>query len=71
MSWESLWYGPRDWRSLAVAPALAPLSWLYAAGVAARNASFSLGLRRPVTIDGATVVSVGNLVVGRGGRRRP
>ncbi|MEW5740313.1 MAG: tetraacyldisaccharide 4'-kinase [Myxococcota bacterium] len=68
MNWESLWYGPPTWRSAVLAPLLAPLSWAYAAGVAARDATFSLGLRRPVRIDGATVVSVGNVVVGGAGK---
>ncbi|MEW6433832.1 MAG: tetraacyldisaccharide 4'-kinase [Myxococcota bacterium] len=68
MSWESLWYGPRTWRALAAAPLLAPASWLYGAGVALRNATFSAGLRAPVRVEGATVVSVGNLVVGGAGK---
>ncbi|MCC6336108.1 MAG: tetraacyldisaccharide 4'-kinase [Myxococcales bacterium] len=68
MTWESLWYGPRGWRTAVLAPALAPLSWLYSAGVAARNAAFSLGLRRPVRVGGATVISVGNLLVGGAGK---
>lgn len=68
MNWESLWYGPRTWRSALWTPVLAPLSWMYAAAVEARNASFSLGLRRPVRVEGATVVSVGNLLVGGAGK---
>jgi len=68
MSWESLWYGPADWRSWLAAPLLAPASWLYGAGVALRNTTFATGLRQPTRVDGATVVSVGNLVVGGAGK---
>lgn len=68
MNWETLWYGPRTWRSLMAAPLLAPASWLYAAGAALRSATFACGLRSPVRVEGATVVSVGNLVVGGAGK---
>lgn len=68
MSWESLWYGPVGWPVRLATPVLAPLSWLYASGVALRNAAFSLGIRRPARVEGATVVSVGNLVVGGAGK---
>lgn len=68
MSWESLWYTPADWRAWLTAPLLAPASWLYSAGVALRNTTFSTGLRQATRVDGAMVVSVGNLVVGGAGK---
>lgn len=67
-SWERLWYGPRDaWLWLAFV-ALVPLSLLYGVGVRAWHLAFDLGLRRPVRVEGARVVAVGNLVVGGAGK---
>jgi tetraacyldisaccharide 4'-kinase len=68
MSWERLWYGPRGvWLSLALV-ALAPLALLYGVGIRLWQLGFDLGLRRPVKVEGARVVSVGNLVVGGAGK---
>jgi tetraacyldisaccharide 4'-kinase len=44
-----------------------PLGWLYGAGMAARNAAFASGLRRPYRLP-VPVVSVGNLTVGGSGK---
>jgi tetraacyldisaccharide 4'-kinase len=46
---------------------LAALSWLYAAGVAVRNAAFSVGILRVVRA-GVPVISVGNITVGGAGK---
>lgn len=58
------WYGPPT-----------PLTWLlvpaalgYGLLVRAWHLLFNLGLRRPVRVEGAQVVSVGNLVVGGAGK---
>lgn len=64
MNWEAHWYGPRS----ALAQALRPVSWLYGAGARAWHLAWDLGLRRPVKLDGAQVISVGNLVVGGAGK---
>ncbi len=68
MTWERTWYGPFDAASRARSWALWPLSLAY--GVASRcwHLAFDLGLRRPVRIEGARVISVGNLVVGGAGK---
>lgn len=64
MTWEAHWYGRRT----ALAQALRPVSWLYGAGARAWHLAWDLGLRRPVTLDGVQVISVGNLVVGGAGK---
>lgn len=58
------WYGPPTWLNYV----LLPLSLLYGLLVRAWHLAFDLGLRRPVRVEGATVVSVGNLVVGGAGK---
>lgn len=68
VSWDSLWYGPPDLRSRVLAPLLAPLSWAFSGATALRGALYDLGLKRPARVGGATVVSVGNLVVGGAGK---
>lgn len=58
------WYGPPtllNWLLL-------PLAFLYGLIIRAWHLAFELGLRRPVRIEGATVISVGNLVVGGAGK---
>lgn len=59
---ERIWAadGPAAW-------ALTPLSWLYQATMAARNAAYDLGVLRSVSL-GAPTVSVGNLSVGGTGK---
>jgi tetraacyldisaccharide 4'-kinase len=59
---ERIWAadGPAAW-------ALAPLSWLFGAGVAARNTLFDLGLLRSAALP-LPAVSVGNLSVGGTGK---
>ncbi|PZR06318.1 MAG: tetraacyldisaccharide 4'-kinase [Archangium gephyra] len=47
---------------------LAPVSWLYFLITRAWHLLFDLGLRRPVKVDGATVISIGNIVVGGAGK---
>lgn len=54
-------------KALEPIPYLRPLSWLYAAGVAARNKAIDLGLRR-VSRLARPVISVGNLSVGGSGK---
>lgn len=66
--WESVWYGPLNARQVALRLALAPLSGLYAIGSRAWHALWDFGLRRPVEIDGAYIVSVGALTVGGAGK---
>ena len=58
------WYGPPTLLTWL----LAPLALLYGLVIRAWHLLFELGLRKPVRIDGATVVSVGNLVVGGAGK---
>lgn len=58
------WYGPPT----ALNWLLWPASFLYGLVIRAWHLAFDLGLRRPVRIEGATVVSVGNLVVGGAGK---
>lgn len=58
------WYGPPT----ALTWLLAPLSLLYGLFVRAWHLLFDLGLRKPVRVEGAQVVSVGNLVVGGSGK---
>ena len=48
-------------------PALLPLSWLYGAGVAARNLLFDIGLL-PVASMSVPVISVGNISTGGTGK---
>lgn len=64
MSWEARWYGPRS----LVTWALLPASWVYGLGARAWHLAWDLGLRRPERIEGAQVISVGNLVVGGAGK---
>lgn len=69
MSWDQLWYGSdadgaRRWLRLG----LSPLSALFGAGVAVNEALWRTGLRRSARIDGARVVSVGNVLVGGTGK---
>jgi tetraacyldisaccharide 4'-kinase len=65
--WESTWY-PEDGRAPLPANLLAPLSWLFGAGVAARAALYGTGLLRPSRVPGLSVISVGNLTVGGSGK---
>ncbi len=58
------WYGPPTLLTWL----LAPLALLYGLIIRAWHLMFELGLRKPVRIEGATVVSVGNLVVGGAGK---
>ena len=58
------WYGPPTLLTWL----LAPLALLYGLVIRAWHLLFELGLRKPVRIEGATVVSVGNLVVGGAGK---
>lgn len=63
---ERAWAGD-DLRSRALRAALAPLSWLFAAGVRARNAAFDVGLLASHA-GPIPAVSVGNLSVGGTGK---
>jgi tetraacyldisaccharide 4'-kinase len=58
------WYRPFS----ALALALAPLALLYGLVVRAWHLLFDLGLRKPIRVPGAQVISVGNLVVGGAGK---
>ncbi len=64
MSWEARWYGPRR----ALTWALLPASWVYGLGSRLWHLAWDSGLRRPVKLEGAQVISVGNLVVGGAGK---
>lgn len=59
---ERIWAadGPAAW-------ALTPLSWMYRATMAARNAAYDLGVLRSISL-GAPTVSIGNLSVGGTGK---
>ena len=61
MSW---WYGPPTWRAWLLWPA----SLVYGLVIRAWHALFDLGLRTPVRVEGATILSVGNRVVGGSGK---
>lgn len=61
---HSNWYGPPTWRTWLLAPA----ALLYGLIVRIWHLAFDLGLRRAIKIPGATVISVGNLVVGGSGK---
>jgi len=65
---ERLWYGPRDFKERLLFVALAPFSLLYGLGAWCFHVLYDLGLRKPVRIEGARVISVGNLVVGGAGK---
>ncbi len=58
------WYGPPTLLTWL----LVPFSLAYGLLIRAWHLLFELGLRRPVRIQGAKVVSVGNLVVGGAGK---
>jgi tetraacyldisaccharide 4'-kinase len=58
------WYGPPTFTTWL----LAPIALLYGLIIRAWHLLFDLGLRRAVHIDGAKVISVGNLVVGGAGK---
>lgn len=58
------WYGPRSLGNWL----LAPVAVAYGAMVRGWHFLFDVGLRRPVRVEGVTVVSVGNLVVGGAGK---
>lgn len=60
------WAGELGWAGAALSAVLAPLSWLWAAGTAARNARWDR--RGGAAVEGLTVVSVGNLAVGGTGK---
>jgi len=67
---EELWY-PAQRESRLRRAALSPLNaaaLLFRAGVAFRNGAYSFGWLKPVRIDGASVISVGNLNVGGAGK---
>ncbi|MGA9525556.1 MAG: tetraacyldisaccharide 4'-kinase [Myxococcaceae bacterium] len=67
---ERIWYPPEG-ETLAARLKLSPLAALslgFGAAVALRNASFDLGWRTPVRVEGARVISVGNLNVGGAGK---
>lgn len=63
-AWATRWYRPRPGLLLL----LVPLAWAYGVGVRLWHGLFDLGLRRPVRVAGARVISVGNLVVGGAGK---
>ncbi len=58
------WYGALSWQSVA----LLPFAFVYSLVVRAWHALFDFGLRKPVRVEGAKVISVGNLVVGGAGK---
>jgi tetraacyldisaccharide 4'-kinase len=68
VTWERTWYGPFDAASRARSWALWPLSLLYGLGTRCWHLAFDLGLRQPVRVAGARVISIGNLVVGGAGK---
>lgn len=66
MSIEDTWYGETITAKSARA-ALAPLSWLYGAAVAARNSMYDTHMLRSVR-SAVPVISVGNVTVGGTGK---
>jgi tetraacyldisaccharide 4'-kinase len=57
-------YQPRSWRTTLLRPA----SWVYGVLVRLWHLAFDAGLRKPVRVPGAKVISVGNVVVGGSGK---
>lgn len=68
MNWEALWYGPRAFGYSLWAACLVPVSAVYWLVAWLWHGLFDWGLLRPVRVEGATVVSVGNLVAGGAGK---
>ena len=65
---EQFWYKPlRGWGYL-LALLLLPFSWLFALVVGLKNRMYAWGIRKPQVVDGAFVVSVGNIHVGGAGK---
>jgi tetraacyldisaccharide 4'-kinase len=64
VSWERCWYGPRSFAFVF----LVPFALVYALVTRLWHLAFDLGLRRVHRIEGARVISVGNLVVGGAGK---
>ena len=60
------WHGPPTLLTWL----LLPLACIYALAIRAWHLLFDLGLRKAIRVEGATVVSVGNLVVGGAGKTR-
>lgn len=58
------WYGPPTWRTWL----LAPFSFIYGLVIRVWHALYDLGLRRATKLEGGTIISVGNLVVGGAGK---
>lgn len=58
------WHGPPTLLTWL----LLPLACIYALAIRAWHLLFDLGLRKAIRVEGATVVSVGNLVVGGAGK---
>ena len=68
MNWEALWYGPRAVGYSLLVACLLPASGVYWLVTWLWHGLFDWGVRRPVRVVGATVVSVGNLVAGGAGK---
>ncbi len=68
--WEDLWYPsqPEGWARRAALSPLNALSLLFRAGVACRNGLYAQGVHKPVRVEGARVISIGNLTVGGAGK---
>jgi len=65
---ERFWYKPlRGWGHL-LALLLLPFSWLFAWVVGLKNGVYAWGIRKPQGVDGAFVVSVGNIHIGGAGK---
>lgn len=60
----SFWYAPIGWQAIL----LCPFSFLYSLLIRLWHLAFDLGLRKPVKLAGAKVISVGNLVAGGSGK---
>jgi tetraacyldisaccharide 4'-kinase len=58
------WYGPPTLGTYL----LVPLSFFYALVIRAWHLLFDWGLRKPIRVEGAKVISVGNMVVGGAGK---
>lgn len=68
--WERWWYpsSPETpWARIALAPLAVP-SWVFRAGVGVRNALYDSGALASERVEGARIVSVGNLTVGGAGK---
>ena len=69
-AWESIWYPRRaeGWLRRAALSPLGAVSLLFRAAVQSRNAAYARGWLPSAAVEGASVISIGNLNVGGTGK---